>query len=247
MKKSNINFYSLCRSGHHAIIFWVLNNICEMNESYKDYFYFNKTKGVYFYNNNTIFTLDFLRKNYDKNFNYPIDYNLLVKNYEDVKFNIGNDNYLIIRDFLNLLCSRYEKWGLELGYDLKNIRSLEKLIEYWKQHAYHVMSNPKNTIIYNKWIFDKNYRDEISNNLDVSNTIDNTNYVPKFAGGSSYIGEKKESEEINYLNRFYKTNLPDFFWDIIIKDEELLKINRDIFSIDINKIYNNLYNNIYSI
>lgn len=231
----NINFYSLCRSGHHAIIFWMINNLGGFDESYNDVFFINKKTGLYFYNNVSVRTLEHLQKFYDMNFCYATEYNWMIKNYEDELFESNVDNIVIVRDFLNLLCSRYKKWGNELGWSKKYcITNLNVLINHWKQHA--VQYDTSNFISYNKWTKDKEYRNKIGIRLGAENLVDNTDYVPNFADGSSFVGLKKEINHTAYEQRYKQIKLPNSFLDIILNDSELLQLNKTIFDISITDI-----------
>jgi hypothetical protein len=228
----HINFYSLCRSGHHAIIFWVINNLGGFNESFKDIFFINQANGLYFYNNVSVKTEAMVQKVYDPTFQHAVNYNWLFKNYEDVAFELAANNVVIARDFLNLICSRYKKWGNALGWDSRYcITDINGLISSWKQHLQH--HDKSNFISYNMWVKSKEYRDTVSSNLGIANSVDNTEYVPTLAEGSSFLGTQKETSCEKYEQRYKQVTLPDMFVEAILKDSELLALNREIFGIDI--------------
>lgn len=228
---NNINFYSLARSGHHAIIFWMINNLGGFDESNADIYFINKKTGLYFYNNVTVHNQKLLHSEFSANW--------VIKNYEDTETEILNNNFIIIRDFLNLLCSRYKKWGKNLIWNKdKGISDIDNLIKVWKQH---VQAPDKNYIIsYNEWVKNKQYRDDVSLKLGVNNAVDNIAYVPVLGNGSSFLGLKKETDSSAYEKRFNQIKLPDQYIEKIQKDRELLDLNLKLFNIDISKILKNI-------
>jgi hypothetical protein len=232
MIKHNTNFYSLCRSGHHAVIFWIINNLGGADESYKDVYAINKKSGIYFYNNVSVFTKEYLQKKNKMFQEYPTNYTWLIKNYEDELFIQGVCNFVVVRDFLNLICSRYKKWGERLRWsDECGVGALPELIKYWKQHA--EQHSTDNFISYNKWFKDKYYRNQIAAKIGVQNNVDNITYVPLFAGGSSFIGTQKEKNINIYEERYKQIKLPQKFIDIILNDLELIEMNKTVFNVDI--------------
>lgn len=208
----------------------MINNLGGFNKSFKDLYFINEETGVYFYNNVSVKTEEHVQKFYDTTFSYATEYNWMIKNYEDCLFEPSTNNFVIARDFLNLLCSRYKKWGSKLGWDKKHcITELSMLVKYWKQHV----TQKDSLISYNRWTKDKGYRDQVSLKLGVENTIDNIDYVPSLADGSSFVGAKKETDSAAYEQRYKQIKLPEEFVDIVIKDTELLHLNQMLFDIDV--------------
>lgn len=154
-----IQIYSIRRSGQHAIIFWLIENFGGWNERNVTFTYFNRKNKLFYYNDCSSVKYDYIE-----------DYNVIIKNHEDV--NVGENGIVIVRDFLNLLASRMK------NNNFNNI-SLKDLIILWKSHVKCMKNNF--TIIYNKWLVDKKYRDEICEHFGIVNK-DVTNYVPDIGG-----------------------------------------------------------------
>ena len=189
--QKTIKINGLCRSGNHAIIFWILNNISEVEDVGNEYYASKNNKKICFLNN-----VSRIRYNVNSN-----EYEIVLKSYEDVYI---KDCFYIIRDFLNLISSRYKKFGNQLGTNIYYLTNIEDIIRIWKK-----MILSDNKIIYNKWIYDKNYRDEIGKIIQIENFNDKTDYVSNHGEGSSFIGIKKDSSE-NYESRYEKIKLPIF-------------------------------------
>lgn len=219
----NKKFYSLCRSGNHAIIFWIINNIdsIDLNNSIPGIIYRSITP------NKLVFV---------NNINHPVPESVLIPSnfdntfvsYEDILPDYTNtDNSLIIiRDFYNTVASRYKLWQPYLGIkNQKYILEIQEFIETWKNMAELCLSNKINYIVYNKWISCKTYRDNIMKAIfNTSNTNDIISFVPDIIG-SSYIGKNLESDYRNYLNRYAVTSIPKIWKDIIDSDNNLLSLN----------------------
>lgn len=224
MQQIDINFYSLCRSGHHAIIFWFLKNIGKYETNDPEKIYTIVDKNLYYFNNTTTFQ-----------YQYPKDYDWLIKNSEDVFYFYGPKNFVIVRDFLNLIASRYKMWGDSIGYSSNNyITDINLLISVWKQHVSRAKRHPNNIIFYNKWILNKEYRDAVSDFIGYPNINDDTTYVPMMGNGSSFIGINKEENPNNYNQRFKQILLPENLILAILTDYELVEMNKFYFDIDLN-------------
>lgn len=218
-----VNFYSLCRSGHHAIIYWFLKNLGTLTTIIEDQKYQITNEPIYFYNNVTLYNLE-----------HPSNYKLLVKNFEDEYYFYNKNSFVIIRDFLNLICSRYKIWGSQLSYDPENcISGIYLLIDVWKQYVLAAELHPDNAIVYNKWLTDKEYRNHVSKNIGYLNIKDDTTTVPPFANGSSFIGIAKETDISKYTNRYQQIKLPDDIVAVILNDDELLELNKNVFNMDL--------------
>lgn len=215
MANKIIKINGLCRSGNHGIIFWILSNISKV-ENVCPECYASKDKKVCFLNNVTR-----IKNNINSN-----SYEIILKSYEDVFI---KDCFYIVRDFLNLISSRYKKFGTKLGTNSLYITNIDEIIKIWKKM---VLSD--NKIIYNIWLKDKNYRDEVAEMLKVPNINDKTEYVSNIGEGSSFIGLKKD-EISNYENRYKNANLPSDIINKILSDKELMEYNKNYFDIDIEK------------
>lgn len=215
------NFFALKRSGQHAIIFWYLNNLeCELVKTdIKGVMAFwDESKKICYLND------DIVGRPKDPRL---IDFNLVIRNFEDKKF--FGKGITIVRDFLNTLCSRNAHAQLKKSI----IKDFDNLVHLWKDYV------NKKCIIYNRWLFDADYRNAVSSDLNVKNK-DNVEFVSSIGGGSSFIGLKKEKDEKKYILRYKFTKLPKIIMEKILSDKEMLYINKNIFDIDIRNIYHKM-------
>jgi len=192
----DLNIYTLCRSGNHAIIFWLINNICPIEDSIQGACYWNTTEKLYFYNNCNHIPYYFVT-----------DYKYMIKSYEDMNFedsNIGVNNIVIVRDFTNFIASRYKKYGNNLGLNDSYLLKYEQIRDLWINLCNKVINNKAIGIIYDKWVISKDYRDSISNRLGIENSVDNTSFVSDIGEGSSFCGVQLEKSCDAYFNRFTK-------------------------------------------
>ena len=228
----NYTVYTMCRSGNHAIIFWILENLGGCNEKIDGCCYWNNDNKVYFYNN----------CNHIKYF-YLNNYEYMIRSYEDdfidklKNSNINNKNIVILRDFPNLITSRYKKYGEKLGLNWSYPQDIELIKKIWKNQAKSIINNESIGILYNKWVVDKEYRDKIGVILDIPNNKDKIDYVSNIGEGSSFCGVKLENDKTDYLNRYKTINLPEWIITSMISDDELVHLNKEIFGIDLMNIY----------
>jgi len=232
----NLNFYGLIRSGNHAIIFWMLHNLGEIREikdvkklfykeSYRKFWY---TGYNYYFNNVTRSQV----------INFPREYNLLIKSYEDIIPDSTSENsFIILRDILNGIASRHKAYGLGLAPNNKYLTDIDVIIDMWKKH-FEIILKKQNGIIYNKWVIDKKYRDEVSIKLNIPNKIDDISFVPYIGYGSSFILFNKEPDNYSYLTRYMQHKLPDEIIHKLVEDDELVNIHKEFFGLDFKEIYN---------
>lgn len=207
------NIFTLCRSGNHAIIFWIMNNYSTIIDDVPGVLYHTSDDSMCFINN-------YNHTNFSKD---GLDYNNLLISFEDyLPDNLLNDDFIVLRSFYNTLASRYKIWKPKLGiHDQQYIHELQDLIRYWKTLARLAISS-KQYIYYDRWLVDKEYRDYIMNKLfNRMNISDNTLFVPDIGVGSSYIGKQKEPLVNNYLTRYETTDIPDSWRNLIEKDVEI--------------------------
>jgi len=164
-------------------------------------------------------------------------WNKLIGQYSNLKF------VLSIRDPFNMLSSVFSHMHLKREFqdyarvEDANIILGEKLTlrrEKWKNHAREflgITNHLKNKVCihYNKWIFDKDYKEEIANNLDVEFNKDLRNKLV----GTSF--GKKEINKITGLDLIerWKKNVDKSEYYIyareFFKDEEILDLSNKIF------------------
>lgn len=257
-----INFFSLKRSGHHAIIHWLrqiltgrqlntheqINEVCffinEMNKEKKFRNVYKKvTETEIIAETETINS--WALKEYDKIKTWLKQQAALkwfLSNYEDASiFKCADlyhiNNIIVIRDFLNCISSRY-KHTIFKEKTLKDTNSLLELIQLWKDHIQSV-NNVK--ILYNSWVVSSEYRHQILRELNIQdnhNFIDNLNIEPHWGGGSSFKYEKEKKERVRYFERYKQIILPDKYRETILQDKELIELNKQHFNIDIPSVIN---------
>jgi hypothetical protein len=202
----------------------MIHNIADEVNDIKDQVFVDKENKICFINNEAIYTTEF-RKNFDTKL-----YETIIRSYEDADFVDQERSFVILRDFLNLVCSRYKLYHKMLGYTKDYCAGIENLINLWKRHA---GSNKK--ILYNKWISSKDYRDEIGELIGILNKKDRLDYVSRIGNGSSFGGVRLHSLD-DYLKRYEKIKLPKNVSEAILEDKELIQMNKILFDIDLNKI-----------
>jgi hypothetical protein len=136
---------------------------------------------------------------------------------------------VILRDPFNLLASIYKKWGQE---NLKTVASL------WEEYAQTYLSYQENPdghylgINYNQWLTDVNYRQAITERLQIPFDDSKKDMVANFAGGSSFDGlsYQQDGQKMNVLNR-WQTFQEDSEYYNLFKNPQLLKLSEEIFGI----------------
>lgn len=223
---SDIQVYGIKRSGHHAIIFWILGH-------YKSYHYYNNC----WINRKKVSALEFYKliKGVEK----PIVLSSFEDRQDHLKkssiVNLGNylklprmTRVLIIRDPFNNYASRFK-----LG---KEFSSIFKQTSMWKETAREYLGITNHLgdkvikVNYNQWFKDISYRKELSTNFGVF-TDNNYSYVPEIGGGSSFDHRKYngKSDEMHILQRWRKYINDPVFCQTILKDEELMDLSARIF------------------
>lgn len=136
---------------------------------------------------------------------------------------------VILRDPFNVLASIYQKWGKE---NLKNIAVL------WEKYAQVYLSYQKSAdryrlgINYNQWLTDVNYRQAITERLQIPFDDLKKELVANFAGGSSFDGlsYQQEGQKMDVLNR-WQTFREDPEYYSLFNNPQLLKLSEEIFGI----------------
>jgi hypothetical protein len=169
-----LKIYGLSRSGNHAIIFWMCHNISDDIIEAKDQVYLDEKNKICFVNNAEIYSTEF-RKSLDIK-----SYENIIKSYEDSDFIDQDNSFVILRDFLNLVCSRYKLYHKQLGYTEGYCIGIKNLISLWKRH-----STSKKVILYNQWILSKSYRDEVGRIINILNIKDICVYIEL----KTYLGD----------------------------------------------------------
>ena len=264
--KKIINFYSLRRSGQHAIIFWYLFkynlNLVPLSNNLNHYFSYHhrsEDKETLFYVNDQ--TSNDQWRQVLTSCGFTPQNPILIRNFEDqfINLNIPGENIVIVRDLINLISSRKRLLENIIKYphlrstqlihkiytqdeieDMHSnfIKDIPSLIQKWKSHISFLNKKDSsvNVIIYNKWLLSKDYRKDISLKLNMPENIDITSYVPRTGNCSSFIGQTLEKEKTNYLNRHKLANLPNNIMEIIIEDNHLIDLHKEFFDLNLKNI-----------
>ena len=243
IKVPDINYdfgvYGMKRSGHHAIIHWILNHY-HSSIHYHDCFF--KDNQFYCLNKNEVIKLG----------KYP--YRVKILSFEDRPniFESSIDivcqhvrtkrNILILRDAYNNYASRYKK-----KMDVPN-NVLDKIwinfdnVEIWKMYAKEFIgeTNYLNAIKvnYNLWFQDIEYRKELSKNFGLF-TDHGIQDVLEFGSGSSFDFRKlnKKAQHMKVFERWKKYYFNNHYYKKIILDKEIEKLNKKIFGFVVPKIF----------
>jgi hypothetical protein len=204
------NFYGLRRSGNHAILEWLIQNMGGPGNRniIRPRRIIQRGRTVYINEANTYPSRGYIKR--DITFCQSTFENVIVA-YEDVPTDYfffdtpDSHKIVILRDIFNLFSSRYKymtKHPEEIERYSIVMRTDEKAIEVWKEHA----NSNALIILFEKWIESKDYRDSICEKLGISN-YDITDTMTEFGEGSSFTGQKKPTVE-ELKSRSKMVNLP---------------------------------------
>jgi len=238
-----IRVFSMKRSGHHAIINWIIEqnkgpvvfgNQCRIKEDGNEKkiiegrkYYYHKDISSTFKNHKDLFIYNFEDVELSKVSNLFNFRSRLIKG--GVSYNV-----LIIRDPFNLFASRKK---LKEKKNNADCESNKKIIELWKKHAKEALLNhPKFTLMkliiinYNKWFVDKEYRKQISDSLNLKFDDLGFETVPKFGGGSSFdrLGFNGKANKMKVLDRWREFIYDDDYWELL-SDSELNDLSYKLF------------------
>ncbi len=223
---SDIQLYGIKRSGHHAVIFWILGH-------YENYLYYNNC--IAYKNNITseeVYKSKFVGAK-------P----LILLSFEDRQYNIKRSNpmflgeilpkprghrILVIRDPFNNFASRFK-----LSREFPAIAH-ETLV--WKELAREylgITSYLGEDVIkvnYNKWFKEKSYRRLLSKHFGRF-TDKNFDFVPGIGGGSSFDRRKYDgrSGNMQVLSRWRDYINKERYYKNIFEDKELMDLSSKIF------------------
>ena len=257
INKNEFRIVGLSRSGNHAIINWIINQLngryCFLNcvEPKHNPFFTARplnAKGEVFQTNIPGFNLpgeqsgvfsskDYLLYNYEDCFLGMLNHPSFKTNRERwVGESLFTKDILIIRDTFNLFASRI-KANLIVGHQTHhgvNPISTFALKRIYKQHAREFLGEKKNLkdkvlINYNRWFSDDEYRKEKADELGISFTDKGMEDVVACAGGSSFDGVRfsGNAKNMDLNSRWKKYASTDAYWDLF--DDEIVDLNRQIF------------------
>ena len=223
MNYTDVNFYEiygLRRSGNHAIIAWLMNNLNSEIIDYKEPIpliapmpsegFISQYLGDVIHINDVSSNWGIKGGNYIKGLidaYVSIGMKSVIVSYEDTPYthSFSNiDNYaclkdstkiIISRDIRNIVASRIKK--NKLGCVVNN-----HIIDVWLKNE----NSPENINIirYENWLTSKDYRDNISNKLGLTNR-DVTHIVSAAGAGSSFKDQSTGTINKDILLNRYKT------------------------------------------
>ena len=241
----NLQLFALCRSGNHAIIEWMLRNVCHHPiENVRGvtglYVQQSKEDGVYFRNNVNHTVPD------QKRWKPPRQYKLMIESHEDTpirSIRSGYTAFAIIREFGNLLASRYQKFWAEDSKRLAHwsrephnrtyLIRIKELIAAWKNHARSIQQKKVIGVLYDRWVVDLAYRNSVMELFGLHNWADDRSNVSECGDGSSFIGMELENDHSRYLNRWEQVEFPADLKRAVLADKELITLNKELFGTDL--------------
>lgn len=246
MNKREFKFVGMSRSGNHAIINWVIQQLkgryCFLNCVEPKYNPFLTARplregGKTYKTNIPSFDLqqersgrltdkDYLLYSYEDCFLGSVTHEIFNKNREDwLGKTTEHKTLLILRDPFNLFASRI-KTGILLGHYSPGAKpiSIYNLKRIYKQHCKEFLGEKihlenKIPVNYNRWIENKEYRKSIAEKLNISFTDEGFKEVSKVAGGSSF-------DRTKYAGNAHKMDLGSR-WENYVDDKQYWELFDD--------------------
>lgn len=249
-QNKSIAVFSMKRAGQHYLVDWILKDYKKpylfLNDIPLNRNPFSNFKGSSPFKTNVFFIRWF-----PGIFGRWIKKDLLIYNFEDpiidqvynIKDGIGltesHTNILVLRDIYNLFASRYK--GLIEFREDSRISNIIK--EIWKMHAYEFLgatTHIPNLVVvnYNSLTTDPSYRDQIADKLEISPT--QLKKISIEGGGSSFRDSDSSFEEDRFNSRLLTCLDNPYYQSVFKGDEEVYKINMDIFGSTLGKYQNEL-------
>jgi hypothetical protein len=207
-----MEIYGLARSGNHAVIFWILHNLADSFVELERHQIY--VSGDICFINNCHHHHSPFRSSFDVS-----PYSFVLRSYEDI--DCASGGFVVVRDFMNLVCSRYRAYGSRMAFRDHYCAGLENVISLWKIHAL-----CSSAIFYNKWLVSRDYRDLVGDMVGVPNVRDKTDYVCSISPSS--FGMRG-----GYLSRNKLIKLPSSMVEVILSDAELVRMNKEMFGVDL--------------
>jgi len=214
-----IEVYGLRRSGHHAIVSWLIKN-------FENHLGLDK---VYYIN-------DVLHSRFasGENLNRHLVYQMwksapevIIMSYEDSFTNVSRledridrTKIVVVRDIVNTAASRYQR-ALTAGTINRSdchMKMTQDFVDKWLEQAQH-----PNIFRYEDFLFNKPQRDSLSRKFNTPN-YDITGVVNDYGNGSSFVGISVDDKK-NYLKRHEMVKLPE---DVItlINQPKVLEVRK---------------------
>lgn len=193
-------FYGLRRSGNHAVLEWLLQNMGGPGDRkiIKNRRIISVGNAAYLNECNSYKSLVELKNDFTK-LNTMFEHHIVsfedtYINDEDLTKSVGPvEGYkkiIIVRDIENLFASRI-KLATKSPGQAGNMIIGDTQIDIWKKH---ITAKDAVVIIFDKWVSSKKYRDSIAKKLGMPNH-DITDTMTEFGGGSSFSGGTKPTLE----------------------------------------------------
>lgn len=198
-----IELYGQRRSGHHAIVSWLIKNF-EYHLGLDKVYYINDVT-------NSIFASG---ENLNKQLvyqNWKSAPEVIILSYEDVptyisrlENRIERTKIVVVRDIVNTAASRYQRaiTAGTMNRDDCHMKMTQDFVDTWIEHANH-----PNIFKYEDFLFSKEKRDELSMKFNTPNR-DITEVVNDYGNGSSFVGIGQD-DKTNYLKRHEMVELPE--------------------------------------
>lgn len=233
VKKSDkrlVRLLGIQRSGNHAIVGWLLNNL----------------------GGKVIFCNDLSLGQHPRNapmkkLRWRKGSGSVIVSYENYQFDelgpvqrpewYGSTrsvhDILLIRDPFNLFASHYV-WPFPQGVKFREDRShRQRIIDLWKSNARSFLQfqgQADSTVLcisYNHWLEDADYREQCARSLGMDKAS-KSHEVMDFGGGSSFEGISSSDGNRKYLQRFLSLVGNEDFRSIFV-DHELIALSERIF------------------
>lgn len=257
INQNEIRITGLSRSGNHALINWILAQIknlrfCFLNCAEPKQNPFTSARplgkgksGIYTnisgFSNSKEEEGDFQKKDYlvysyEDTFLGPLMHRSFKKQRQKwLGDSLHRKDILLIRDPFNLFASR-----IKAGFLLADKSHRQEQISWkvlkriYKQHAREFLGEKKYLgnsvkINYNKWVANKQYRQSISEQLEIPFSDEGLFELSRVAGGSSFEGTSISAENLHKKieNRWKNYMDNEQFWELF--DEELAELSFQIF------------------
>jgi hypothetical protein len=238
---NTILIFSTKRSGHHAIIEWIGNN---MNGGIV---FHNDTHWRSFVDGKKVY----LGKRKEVLYGGKSKKNLTVYNFEDININqhskivkspfvVNHDKTIIVlRDVYNMVASSIKS-------TTKNVDvTIRKRVDRWKEYCFELLGetdwvdkNKLHFINYNMWFIDREYRDLIGKSIGFINEDNGIDKVSSYGGGSSF-DKVSDARNMNIFDRWKKYENHKLFTKHITEDID--NLNRKVFGFDLEDLKNGYY------
>jgi len=244
----NFNIYAIPRSGHNAIINWLVLQDTQIKQpiadgkrdhSISNFYTMQKTPDT------LLIIPHYHQQPRRKVKDALIEYNekqIIVDNehmgtslltmHSKPYINFTHKNIVILRDIYNNIASVIQCHSA----NRKQLMEHGKIyMESWKSHAREYLGDTRyltrpTFILYNKWFTETKYRKNLAKKLGLHFTDLGMEKVPNAGSGSSFDAFNYDgvAQNMNTLNRWKGFLTDQVFYDLI--DEEAVNLNRRIFT-----------------